>query len=42
MLYNLRAVLRNLLMIQVLAAFIGNIVNLDVISPENEHQHSVI
>jgi len=40
-LYNPRAVLRNLPIIGVLAAFIGNIVNVDVPAPENERQQSV-
>jgi len=40
-LYNPRAVLWHLCIIEVLAAFIGNIVNVDVAAPENEHQQSV-
>jgi len=34
------AVLRHLGIIEELAAFIGNTVNVDVASFENEHQHS--
>jgi hypothetical protein len=40
-LYNPRAVLRHLCIIEVLAAFIGNIVCVDTVTPENEHQLSV-
>jgi len=41
-LYNPRAVLRHLPIIEVLAAFIlGNIMNVDVNAPENERQQSV-
>jgi hypothetical protein len=36
-----RAVLRLLSIIKVLVAFIGNIVNVNVTSPDNEHQQSV-
>ena len=40
-LYNPRAMLRLLPIFEVLAAFIGNIVNVDVASPENESQQSL-
>jgi hypothetical protein len=40
-LYNPRAVIRHLPIIEVLAAFIGNIVSVDTATPQNEHQHSV-
>jgi hypothetical protein len=36
-----RDALRALSIIEVFAAFIGKIVNADVTSPDNEHQHSV-
>jgi len=39
--YNARAVLRNLPIIKVWAAFIGKIVNLDVASTLNERQQSI-
>jgi len=38
---NPRAVLRHLLIIEVLAAFIGNIVCIDTAKPQNERQQSV-
>jgi len=40
-LYHAGAPLRHLSIIEVLAAFIGNIVNVDVASPDNQHQQSV-
>ena len=40
-LYNSRAVLRHLSIIEVLAAFIGNIVFVDTVTPQNECQQSV-
>jgi len=40
-LYNPRVVLRHLPIIEVLAAYIGNIVNVDVAEPENERRQSV-
>jgi len=40
-LYNPRAVLRHLCIIEVLAAFIGNIVCVDTVTPQNERQLSV-
>jgi len=40
-LYNPRAVLRHLCIIDVLAAFIGNIVCVDIVAPQNERQQSV-
>ena len=40
-LYNTRAVLRHLCKIEVLAAFIGNIVYIDTVAPQNERQLSV-
>jgi len=40
-LYNPRAMLQLLPIIKVLAAFIGNNVNVDVASPENQRQQSV-
>jgi hypothetical protein len=39
--YNPRAVLRHLSIIVVLAAFIGNIVCVDTVTPQNERQQSV-
>jgi len=39
--YDPRAMLRHLPIIEVLAACIGNIVNVDVAAPENERQQSV-
>ena len=40
-LYNPRAVLRHLSKIEVLAAFIGDIVFVDTVTPQNERQQSV-
>jgi hypothetical protein len=40
-LYNRRAVLRHLSIIEVLAAFIGNIVFVGTVTPQNEHPQSV-
>jgi hypothetical protein len=40
-LYNSRAVQRHLSIIKVLAAFIGNIVFVDTVTPQNERQQSV-
>jgi len=40
-LYDPRAMLLVLPIIEVLAAFIGNTVYVDVASPDNEHQRSV-
>jgi len=40
-LYHPRAALRHLSIINILAAFIGNIVNVDVASTDNERQQSV-
>jgi len=40
-LYNRRAVLQHLSEIEVLAAFIGNIVFVDTVTPQNERQQSV-
>ena len=39
--HNSRAVLWHLPIIEVLAAFIDNIMNVDVAAPENEGQHSI-
>jgi len=39
--YNPRAVIRHLSIIEVVAAFIGNIVFVDTITLQNERQHSV-
>jgi len=40
-LYNPRAVLRHVPIVELLAAYIGNIMNVDVAAPENERQQSV-
>jgi len=40
-LYNPRAMLRLLPIIKVLAAFLGNMVNVIFTTPKNEHQQSV-
>jgi hypothetical protein len=40
-LYNPTAVLRHLSIIEVLAAFIGNIVYVDTVAPQNERQQSI-
>jgi hypothetical protein len=40
-LYNPRAMLRHLFIIEVLAAFIGKIVLVNTVTPQNEHQQSV-
>src|SRR5258705_493837 len=40
-LYNPTAVLWHLSIIKVLAAFIGNIVCVDTVTPQNEHQQSI-
>jgi hypothetical protein len=40
-LYNPRAVLQHISIIEVLAAFLGNIVFVDTVTPQNERQHSV-
>jgi len=40
-LYNPRAVLRHLSLIEVLAAFTGNIVFVDTVTPQNERQQSI-
>jgi len=40
-LYNPRAVLRHLPIIEVLACFIGNIVCVDTATPQNEHQQGI-
>jgi len=40
-LYDPRAVLRHLPIIEALATYIGNIVNVDVAAPENECQQSI-
>jgi len=39
--YNPRAVLRRLSVINVLAAFIGNMVNVNITTPDNQHQLSI-
>jgi len=39
--YNPRAVIQHLSIIAVLAAFIGNIVLVDTVTPRNEHQQSI-
>ena len=40
-LYNRRAVLRHLLIIEQLAAFIGNIMCINTATPQNERQHII-
>jgi hypothetical protein len=40
-LYNPRAVLRHLSKIEVIAAFIGHMVFVDTVTPQNERQHSI-